>query len=157
MSQIDVLLGGYTSEAAALADPALADFVIKGAWDLSRVFPGIQIWEPANDTTSTVTGPGGASISVPVHAYQPGFALIVSYADPLIEAGSADPTAASVAVWKAVASCLLIVDYDAWAANPVVGNTGWIYYAAGAIAAGLAGWRLQPTPARAVPYPFGNP
>lgn len=152
MSQIDALMGGYASEAAALADPALASFVKNGAWDLSRVFPGIQIWEPANDTTATVTGPQGQTVTVAVHQFQSGYALIASYVDFSIASGSVNPNAASLAPFKASANCLLIADRDAAAAN----NPGFIYYAAASIAAGLAGYRLQPTPLGAS-YPFGNP
>lgn len=152
MSQIDVLMGNYTTEAAALADPALASFVRNGAWDLSRVFPRVQIWQPANDTTATVTRPQGQSIAVPMRQFESGYALIASYAEPSIAPGSVDPSAASLAPFKASTNCLLIADRDAAAAS----DPGFIYYAAPSISAALAGYRLQPTPLGAN-YPFGNP
>ena len=167
MSQIDALFGGYADIAAALADPVLAGFVRKDAqgnpgWDYSRVFDnmgaGIGIWNPTQtpDTTTTATGPGGQTVTLAQHHFEPGYALIASFAEPSIAPGQLNPNAASVAALKASANCLLIVDYDAWAANPNAAvNTGFIYYAAPAIAA-LSQWFLDPVPARPVPYPFGN-
>jgi hypothetical protein len=167
VSQIDALFGGYASMAAALADPALAGFVRKDAagdahWDYSRVFDnngaGIAIWNPtqAPDTTTTASGPDGEAVTVTQHQFQPGYALIASFAEPAIAPGQANPNAASVVALKAGANCLLIVDYDAWAANPnAAANTGFIYYAAASIGA-LSQWFLAPVPARPVLYPFGN-
>lgn len=158
MSQIDVLLGVYASRAAALADPTLAAFLRNGGWDQSRVFDnggaGIALWDAASDTTQTIAAPNGQSITVPVHSYEQGYALIVSYTDSTITPGQIKANAASLAPFKANANCLLISDRDAFEA----GNTGaFIYYAAPAISAALTQWRLQPLPLMTVPYPLGNP
>lgn len=154
MSQIDVLLV-YATKAAALADTALAAYVSGEAFDQSRVFDnlgaGIQIWNTSQDTTSTVTGPGGESITVTQHQFQAGYALIVSYEDATIAPGTVNANAASLASWKANANCVLIADRDA--AN--AGNAGFLYYATQTTAE-LAPMRLQPCPLGAT-YPFGSP
>jgi len=137
--QIDILLV-YANEAAAQADPALAPYVSNGNWDLSHVFPGIQIWSTANDTTSTETV-NGQPVTVVTHQYQPGYALILSL--------PGDPTTIAAA-WQGDAATVLIADRDA-----ALAGQSFILYST-LTDAQLEPMMIQPTPAGSN-YPFGSP
>lgn len=70
------------TEAAAIADPALAAFFLPpslpftpGGWRGDVVNPGLQVWADAGDTTTTDPLTGQPIVT---HAYLPGFWLTIS-------------------------------------------------------------------------------
>jgi hypothetical protein len=71
-------------EATAIADPVLSAYyrpggngpngAMPGSWGPNCI-AGILAWNPADDVTSSVSGPDGQSIPVVTHTYLPGFGL----------------------------------------------------------------------------------
>lgn len=85
MSQYIAILK-FTNKAEALADviatmSARTGKDINGAdvkdWMADRAMR-IQVWRASQDTTTTVTGPGGQQITVPVHNYLSGYYVLIS-------------------------------------------------------------------------------
>lgn len=49
---IDHLMA-FSDEATARADPVVGQYFHGTSWDLSRCIPGLFVWNPVNDTTTT--------------------------------------------------------------------------------------------------------
>lgn len=70
-------LMSFSSEAAAKANPNMATWLSNNNWDLSRVIPAAQQWNPANDTTSQQTV-NGQTVNVTTHQYSTNFQIVIA-------------------------------------------------------------------------------
>ena len=120
MSMYDYLLK-FADEATAESDPVMAaryyrppttgpagDF--PGAWAGDRVIPGVQVWDPANDTTVTIEGPNGSFQAVK-HQYLDGFWLVIAETKQLADLDSHP-------------NLLILADRDDPNATWIIDNTG---------------------------------
>lgn len=108
-----------------------------GSWDGARVIPDVKVWQPANDTTEDIEGPGGETVTVTRHTYLP-------YIYKLISLPEVDPAL------RDHPTCMLVADRDKAAA----GDPSFIVYTP--IPSGqLGSYALEPTFAGSH-YPFGQ-
>lgn len=82
MPQIDAILK-FTDLATALVDPIVQQHVSTDAqgnpiFAGDHVIPDLKVWRNSQDTTQTVTGPGGQQYQQTVHNYLTGYYALIS-------------------------------------------------------------------------------
>ena len=139
-------LFSFTDQATAQADPVVGAYWrpavgnMPGSWRGDVCIPGVQVWNPAQDTTATAPGPGGiGTVNVVTHTYQPGWWIIIAFP-------------ARNSALDASAALILTADRDL--ANAGEPMTSFVLYSKEPLAS-IEGLMLAPTFAGSN-YPFGN-
>jgi hypothetical protein len=136
----------FADQPTAQADPVVGAYWRAGvndnpgSWRGDVCIPGVQVWNPAQDTTTPATGPGGiGTVNVVTHTYQPGWWIIIAL--PVRNAAL-----------DGLAALILTADRDL--ANAGEPMTSFVLYSKEPLSS-IEGLMLAPTFAGSN-YPFGN-